>query len=60
MNRNKLTKREHDLLLVAFQSGYETGHHDTVESQYYDPEEVAHEWIADALEDGTITGMDNI
>jgi hypothetical protein len=47
------------MLIIAYSSGYEHGHHDTVEgafsgngrSEYHDAD--ANEWLADAQDDGT-------
>ncbi len=48
----KLTDREKKLVLAGYMSGYESGHHDTVESQYTDAGESAKDWLIDAKDDG--------
>ena len=48
----KLTDREKKLVIAGYISGYESGHNDTVESQYTDAEESAKDWLIDAIDDG--------
>ena len=36
-------------VIFAFQQGYESGHHDTVESQYSSPEDSAEDWLVESL-----------
>lgn len=50
----KLSEREKELMVIAYTSGYEGGHNDTVESCYYDPRESAEEWVEEAISDGAI------
>jgi len=48
----ELTRRERMLVVIGFKNGYETGHNDTVESQYGDALECGVDWLNDATEDG--------
>jgi hypothetical protein len=49
---SKLTEKERALVLVGFIVGYESGHNDTVEGWYGCAEEIAADWLADAIDDG--------
>lgn len=46
------------LLIIAYSSGYEHGHHDTVEGQFWGDgksqrhDSMASEWLAEAIPDG--------
>ncbi|NIO76297.1 MAG: hypothetical protein GTN69_10545 [Armatimonadetes bacterium] len=42
-------------LVAAVRLGYMSGHHDTAESQYGDPDEVASDLVDDLISEGTIT-----
>lgn len=48
------TKR---MIIIAYSSGYESGHHDTVEGMFVDctqtHDEIASEWLEDAVDDDT-------
>ena len=47
-----ITDVQKNLIIAGYIAGYESGHHDTVESAYTDAEESARDWLNDALEDG--------
>jgi hypothetical protein len=52
-----LTVRERWLIMQGFVAGYESGHHDTVESQYSDAAECFADWLVDMAADGVTVEM---
>ncbi len=48
----QLTAKEKKLIIAGYIQGYESGHNDTVESQYTDAEESGRDWLLEAIEDG--------